>query len=153
MDQLGKCQYFSTLDLASGYHQIKLEEKNIEKLPLTQIMATMNFWACHLSLKISHPHFNVLWITSYEGSKTKNAQCNLMIIIIFSVSPRTFTTILKRFLRKEVADLGHLVTPQEVELNPNNIIVIQNFPVPKTEKQIKLFRTFRVLASFHKRLL
>lgn len=31
LDQLGGNQYFSTLDLASGFHQIKMEPKDIEK--------------------------------------------------------------------------------------------------------------------------
>ncbi|XP_050518950.1 uncharacterized protein LOC126893053 [Diabrotica virgifera virgifera] len=31
LDQLGKCQYFTTLDLASGFHQIEIDPKDIPK--------------------------------------------------------------------------------------------------------------------------
>ena len=31
LDKLGKCNYFSTLDLASGFHQIEMDQKSIEK--------------------------------------------------------------------------------------------------------------------------
>ena len=31
LDQLGHCRYFSTLDLASGYHQVLVEAKDCEK--------------------------------------------------------------------------------------------------------------------------
>lgn len=31
LEKLGKCQYFTTLDLSSGFHQIEMEEKDIEK--------------------------------------------------------------------------------------------------------------------------
>lgn len=35
LENLGKCQYFSTLDLAQGFHQIPLDEKSIEKTAFT----------------------------------------------------------------------------------------------------------------------
>lgn len=31
LDKLGKCMYFSTLDLASGFHQIEMNPKDIPK--------------------------------------------------------------------------------------------------------------------------
>lgn len=31
MDKLGRCQYFSTLDLAIAFHQIEMDEEDIEK--------------------------------------------------------------------------------------------------------------------------
>lgn len=35
LENLGKCQYFSTLDLAQGFHQIPMDEKSIEKTAFT----------------------------------------------------------------------------------------------------------------------
>lgn len=43
------------------------------------------------------------------------------------------------FLRKEVAYLGHVVTSERVKPNPEKIVAITNFPVPKTPKEIKSF--------------
>jgi hypothetical protein len=34
LGQLGQAKYFSYLDLAIGYHQIDMDPKDIEKLPL-----------------------------------------------------------------------------------------------------------------------
>lgn len=34
LDQLGQCQYFSTLDLASGFHQIEVDPKDVQKTAL-----------------------------------------------------------------------------------------------------------------------
>lgn len=31
LDKLGKCNYFSTLDLASGFHQLEVAENSIHK--------------------------------------------------------------------------------------------------------------------------
>lgn len=36
------------------------------------------------------------------------------------------------FLLKELAYLGHIVTPEGVKPNPGNLKAIKNFPFPKT---------------------
>lgn len=41
------------------------------------------------------------------------------------------------FLKREVAFLGHIVTDQGVKPNPDKIIAIQKWPVPKTPKELK----------------
>lgn len=43
------------------------------------------------------------------------------------------------FLQKEVAFLGHVVTPEGVKPNPEKIRVIQEWPLPKNEKELKGF--------------
>lgn len=43
------------------------------------------------------------------------------------------------FLNKEVAFLGHLITPDGIKPNPSKIQAIENFPIPKTIKEIKSF--------------
>lgn len=35
LDKLGKCMYFNTLDLASGFHQIEMHTKDIKKTAVT----------------------------------------------------------------------------------------------------------------------
>ena len=41
------------------------------------------------------------------------------------------------FLRKEVAFLGHIVTPAGVKPNTNKIEIIRRWPLPKTEKDLR----------------
>ena len=43
------------------------------------------------------------------------------------------------FLRKEVAFLGHVVTPEGVKPNPNKIEAIKNWPLPQNEKELRAF--------------
>lgn len=43
------------------------------------------------------------------------------------------------FLRKEVAFLGHVITPEGIKPNPSKIRAIQEYPLPKTTKEIKAF--------------
>ena len=35
LDNLGRCQYFTTLDLAQGFHQIEMDPRSIEKTAFT----------------------------------------------------------------------------------------------------------------------
>ncbi len=47
LDNLGKCRYFSTLDLAQGFHQIQIHEDSIEKKrPLQLKTDIMNILEC-----------------------------------------------------------------------------------------------------------
>lgn len=43
------------------------------------------------------------------------------------------------FLKKEVAFLGHIVTDNGVKPNPSKIEAIQNWPIPKNQKELRGF--------------
>lgn len=43
------------------------------------------------------------------------------------------------FLKTDISFLGHIINEKEVKPNPEKIEVIQNWPFPKTEKDIKSF--------------
>ena len=48
LDQLGSAQYFSVFDLASRFHQIKMNPEDSHKTAFQPLMAIMNLTVCHL---------------------------------------------------------------------------------------------------------
>ena len=48
LDQLGKSEYFSTLDLASGYWQIRMDPDSQEKIAFVTPQGLYEFLSCRL---------------------------------------------------------------------------------------------------------
>lgn len=58
LDNLGKCRYFSTLDLAQGFHQIQIHEDSIEKTAFTVENGHYEYTRMPFGLKMPLPHSN-----------------------------------------------------------------------------------------------
>lgn len=157
LDKLGRCQYFSTLDLASGFHQIEMAEEDIPKTAFNTDNGHYEFLRMPFGLRNSPATFQRCMDNILRGIQNEICLVYLDDIIIFSTSLQEHIHRLRQvfdrlrqyqfkiqldkseFLRKEVAYLGHIVTPQGVKPNPDKIKSIQNFPIPKNTKQIKGF--------------
>lgn len=157
LDQLGKCKYFSTIDLASGFHQIEIEKRDIPKTAFSVENGHFEFLRMPFGLRNAPSTFervmdqvltgiqNEICMTYLDDIITYSSDLNEHIYRLESVFQRLEKHNLKiqpckcEFLRKEVAYLGHVVTKDGVKPNPNKIIAIQKYPIPKTQKEIKSF--------------
>lgn len=157
LDKLGKCQYFSTLDLASGFHQIELAKRDIHKTAFSVESGHYEFVRMPFGLKNAPATFQRVMDNILREHIGVICLVYMDDIIIFSTSlqehlvnlSKILETLRKHnlkiqidkseFLQKEVAFLGHIVTPEGVKPNPEKIKVIQNWPLPKNEKELKGF--------------
>lgn len=157
LDKLGKCQYFTTLDLASGFHQIEMDEKDVEKTAFNTENGHFEFLRMPFGLKNAPATFQRVMDNILRGIQNEKCLVYLDDIIVYSTSLQEhierLRTVFQRlreanfkiqldkseFLRKEVAYLGHVVTPEGVKPNPEKIKAIRDYPLPKTTKQIKGF--------------
>lgn len=157
LDKLGRCQYFTTLDLASGFHQIEMAEEDIQKTAFNTENGHYEFLRMPFGLRNAPATFQRVIDNILRGYNNEICAVYMDDIIIFSTSLQEHLTRLKlifnrlreanfkiqldksEFLQKEVSYLGHIVTPEGVKPNPEKIRAIQKYPIPKTPKEIKGF--------------
>lgn len=168
LDQLGKCEYFSTLDLASGFHQIEINPSDISKTAFSVENGHYEFVRMPFGLKNAPSTFQRVMDNILLGIQNERCLVYMDDIIIYSPTIHEHISRLKEvfqrlqkanlkiqpdkceFLKKEVAYLGHLITPEGVKPNPEKVSCIQNFPQPKNPKEIK---SFLGLAGYYRRFI
>ncbi|KAL0849026.1 hypothetical protein ABMA28_013399 [Loxostege sticticalis] len=156
LDKLGRAQYFSTIDLASGYHQVEMDERDIEKTAFTTDRH-YEFLRMPFGLKNAPSTFQRLMNNILRDLLYDTCIVYLDDILIYSVSLQDHIKKLKRvfdrlrehnfkvqldkseFLRKEVIYLGHTLTQEGLKPNEDKIKAIKKFPIPATQKEIKSF--------------
>ena len=152
LDCLGKCSYFSTLDLASGYWQIEVDENDREKTAFSTRFGLFEFNRMPFGLCNAPATFQRAMELVLCGLQWSSCLVYLDDVIVFS---RTFTDHLsdlrKVFDRlrangfmlkpskcqlgcKQVNYLGHIVTKDGIKPDPEKIVSVENFPVPSALK-------------------
>lgn len=157
LDRLGKAQYFSVLDLASGFHQIEVDPKDVPKTAFNVDHGKYEFVRMPFGLKNAPATFQRLMDSVLR--KHIGVRCFVYMddIIIFSTSLQSHLQDIAKvlqtlkeanlkiqcdkseFLRKEVEFLGHLVTREGVRPNPRKVEAVKNWPLPRTPKELKSF--------------
>lgn len=157
LDKLGKANYFTTLDLASGFHQIEIHPEDIPKTAFTVEHGHYEFVRMPFGLKNAPSTFQRVMDNVLQGLQGNICLVYMDDIIIFSTSLQEHLTNLRsvferlreanfkiqldksEFLHKQVSFLGHIITSEGVKPNPDKIQAVKNFPIPKTQKEIKTF--------------
>lgn len=156
-DKLGRSTMFSTLDLASGYHQVELREEDREKTAFSTQSGHWEFLRMPFGLKCAPATFQRAVNNVLRGLQGLHCMIYMDDIIIYSSSleehikdlrnvfERLRATNLKvqldktEFIRKEVLYLGHQITEDGLKPNDDKIKAVLNYPIPKTTRQIKSF--------------
>jgi hypothetical protein len=157
LDTLGAAKVFSTLDLKSGYHQIKLQESDIPKTAFNTPFGHYEYVVLPFGLTnapaVFQNHMNNV-LRSYVG---KFCLVYLDDIIIFSKTQNEHIDHLKKvlqllrenrlyanpdkcaFFAEEVAYLGHIVSKDGLKADPKKTQVVKDWPVPKDKHEVRSF--------------
>lgn len=156
-EKLGRAQYFSTIDLAKGFHQILMDESDIEKTAFSGPNGHYEFTRMPFGLKNAPATFQRMMNTILSEYINKICIIYMDDILVFSTSIsehfESLTKIFKclsknnlkiqydkcKFLSRSTEFLGHIITSEGIKPNPEKIQAIQKIKLPRTVKEIQSF--------------
>lgn len=168
LDQLGSAKYFSVFDLASGFHQIQMNDGDAPKTAFSTPYGHYEFQRMPFGLKNAPATFQRLMDQVLSGLQGNELFVYLDDIVLYSSSLQEHETKFERlaarlraanlklqpdkceFLRREVMYLGHIIGKDGVRPDPKKVEAVQNFPQPRNAKTIKQFLG---LAGYYRRFI
>ena len=167
MDSLIGSKYFSKLDLRSGYWQVEIKEEDKHKTAFT--VGPLGFYECNrmaFGLTNAPATFQRLMEACMGEMNLKECLIFLDDILIFSSD---FDEHLKRlesvfsklekhnlklkpskceFFMREVKYLGHIVSENGIQTDPEKTEALKSWPVPHN---LKTLRSFLGFAGYYRR--
>jgi transposase InsO family protein len=167
-DKLGKATYFTTLDLASGYHQIPMHEKDKKKTAFSTPNGHYEFNRMPFGLKNAPRTFQRAITAALTGLDGIKCLVYLDDVVIYGATlaehNKRLIEVLQRlrkyrfklqpdkceFLRKEVLYLGHIISDNGILPDPANIQAVIKCKTPKRSKDVQ---TFLGLAGYYRKFI
>ncbi|KAG0953800.1 hypothetical protein G6F31_013346 [Rhizopus arrhizus] len=168
LDSLGGAKIFTTLDAASGYHQIPMHKDSMAKTGFITPQGTFEFQVMPFGLT-SAPATYQRTMTNLLGEYIgKFVFVFIDDIIVFSTSAQEHATHLKLVLDRcnqanlrlkykkctfgatEVEYLGHTISASGITPNLHNSDKVLNFPVPRNADDV---RSFLGTAGYYRRFI
>jgi len=168
-DILHGARYFSTLDMKAGYHQVPIEESHKERTAFT--VGPLGFWQ-YRSMPFGLCNSPATYQRLMEECL---GDLNMTICIIYLddviIFANTFEEHLERldrvltrlkennlklsaekcyFLKKKAKFLGHVVSENGVETDPDKTQKVKDWPTPKNADELRSFVAF---AGYYRRFL
>jgi predicted aspartyl protease len=156
LENLGKSNWFTTLDLASGYWQVAMEEDDVEKTAFITPFGLYEFLVMPFGLSYAPGTFQRLMnrvLQDYLGTFVSvylddviihsKGDFELHMDHIQQVFEKIRRANLKIKLKKcffcfpNLHFLGHVVGRDGIKLDPSKIDKVKNFPVPLNLNQLR----------------
>ena len=168
LDSLGSAKHFSVFDLATGFHHIKMNPKDSHKTAFSTPHGYYEFDRIPFGLKTAPATFLTLMDLTLTGLIGTELFVYLDDIVRYANTLEEheikFNNLEERhrkanlhlqpdkceFSRLEVGYLGHIIDKNGVRPDPKKIIAVKNFPVPKTQKNVKQFLGY---AGYYRRFI
>ncbi|MGL4337186.1 MAG: RNase H-like domain-containing protein [Turicibacter sp.] len=165
-DKVNKSTIISVIDLLSGYGQVGMAEKhkpltactdgrglyefNVLPFGLTGAPAifqrTMNYILMDLDHALVYIDDIVVFSTSFEEHlKDLEMVFKRLKLANLKIKPSKC-----EWAKDSVVYVGHVISKNGIQPNPENVSKVQNFPVPNTVKQV---RQFIGLAGYYRRFI
>jgi hypothetical protein len=168
LDTLQGAKCFSTMDLHSGYHQIKLHPDDVPKTAFSTPSGHYEYLVIPMGLSNAPSTFQAVMNNVFRDMLDKFVLIYLDDILIYSRTPEEHAehlqAVLQRllehdlkaklskceFFKPNVKFLGHIVGEQGTQVDPDKVAVVKNWPRPKTPGDV---RSFLGLANYFRKFI
>ena len=168
LDQVGSAKYYTVLDLASGFHQIRMDPRDAHKTAFSTPYGHYEFCRMPFGLKNAPGTFQRLMDNLLRGLQGVILFVYLDDIVIYANSleehEHKFKLLVERlrlaglklqidkceFLRRKVNYLGHMLSEKGLSPDPKKVEAVKDFPQPKDVKNV---RQFLGLAGYYRRFI
>ena len=168
LDRLGRAQHFSTLDLASGYHQIAVKTTDIPKTAFRTQRGHFEFLVMPFGVTNAPATFQRMMNAVFKEELDTFVLVYLDDILVFSRTLEEHISHLRTALRKlrdaklfarlhkcsffqeKVEYLGFDVSRNGIQPSPDKVRTVVEWPRPQGVRDV---RSFLGLASFYRRFI
>jgi hypothetical protein len=166
LETLSGSQWFSSLDLASGFWQVELNPKDREKTTFITRFGTYEFTVMPFGLCNAPATFqrlmdtvlrDILWqfvVVYIDDINIGSITFEEHLVHLEQVFNRLEKAGLKLspekcfFFKEELPFLGHVISKNGIQTDPEKLRTIKEFPIPKDLTQL---RGFIALASYYRK--
>ena len=165
-DALVGAQWFSTLDMKSGYHQVEMAEEDKAKTAFSFGQGLWQFKVMAFGLCNAPASFERLMEQVLKGLYWRTALVYLDDIIVigktFEQELERLAEVFRRFrdanlklspkkcllFQREVPFLGHIVSQHGVRTDPQKVSAVEQWPTPRNVRDV---RSFLGLCTYYRR--
>src|SRR6266498_463771 len=155
LEQFREAKWFSSIDLASGYWQIEMDEKDREKTAFTCHLGLFEFNVMPFGLKNAPPTFQRMMNEILKDWLDEFVAVYIDDIMIYSKTFEEHLGHIEKILKKlkevnlmlklskckwgerNIEFLGHVVGNDGLKPDPRKIDKIKNLPIPTTQKGVR----------------
>jgi ribonuclease HI len=167
-DQLKGAKYFSKIDLRSGYHQLRVRQEDIPKTAFMTRYGQYEFTVMPFGLTNAPAFFMTLMnkvfmeeldrfvvvfiddILIYSKCAEEHAQ-HLRVVLRKLIKHQLYAKFSKcEFWLQKVTYLGHVLTAEGVEVDPEKVKAVSELKQPTSVSEI---RSFLGLAGYYRRFI
>nr|GEZ16058.1 putative reverse transcriptase domain-containing protein [Tanacetum cinerariifolium] len=167
-DQLQGSQFFSKIDLRSGYHQLRVHEDDIPKTAFRTRYGYFEFIVMPFGLtntpavfmdlmnKVCRPYLGKFVIVFIHDmliySKTQEEHVEHLRLLLEQLKKEKLYAKFSKcnFWLKEVQFLGHVINGNGIHVDPSKIEAVKNWKAPRTPTEV---RSFLGLAGYYRRIM